>query len=100
MRTPPADWKHLVAISVQLAEAPDATTAIVVDTIPADTPYNRVLSICQSWQNKYARCAQRGLIRYPFRMRRNRLEAGGYEIEAVRDLTPAIEGVMVAWPDE
>lgn len=100
MRKPPnAEWRKLMAISQQLHDAPDATTAIVVDTIGADVPYNRVLSICQAWRNKYARCTHRGLIRYPYRMRRNRLEDGGYEIEAVRDLTPVIETVMISWPE-
>lgn len=102
MREPTADWKKLIAVSVRLAEQPDTTVAAVIDTIPHGTPYEQVVSRQQSWLNKYQRCAARGLIRHPMRIRRNRLDGGGYEIEAVLDLQPAIETALVEWvgPDD
>ena len=99
MRKPNAAWDRLAAISRQLADADDATTSVVIETIPADIPYNRVLSTQQAWLNKYARCAARGLIEHPFRIRRERQDDGSYIIEAALDLTAPIEGVMAEWPD-
>lgn len=96
----PEEWKTLIATSAALANAVDATDAVLIDVIEPETPYNKVLSIHQAWKNKYARCAQRGLITTPFRIRRRPLPEGGYEIEAVRDLTAAIEGALIRWPDD
>lgn len=102
MREPSADWKKLMAVSAQLAEQGDTTGAIVIDTIEPGAPYEKIVSRQQAWLNKYQRCAARGLIRHPMRIRRNRLDGGGYEIEAVLDLQPAIEHALVEWvgPDD
>jgi hypothetical protein len=97
---PPADWRTLMSASSALHAAPDATAAYVLEHLGPEVPYNRVLSRHNSWLNKYARCTQRGLIPHPMRLRRNRLDGGGYEIEAVLDLTPRIETVMMEWPDD
>lgn len=93
-----ADWATLIATAVHLRDATDATDAVLIERLSPDVAYNKVLSVHQAWKNKYARCAQRDLIEVPYRIRRNPLPGGGYDIEAVRDLTALIEGAMVDWP--
>lgn len=100
MSETPADWKRLIAISVQLGESPDATGAIIIEVLSTGTDYRKVVSRQQAWNNKYARCAQRDLISVPFRIRRSWADDGTCVIEAVRDLTPGIEQAMVMWPHE
>jgi len=95
-----ADWQTLIATAVHLRNADDATDSVLIERLGPDVPYNRVLSTHQAWKNKYARCAQRDLIEVPYRIRRNPLPGGGYDIEAVRDLTSLIEGTMIEWPGE
>lgn len=95
----PADWLTLIAVAQRLADAPDATSAALIDALPADTPKEKVLSRQQSWVNKYQRCAARGLIVHPYRIRRVRRDDGGYDIEAALDLTPAIEHALYSLPD-
>lgn len=92
----PDDWTRLIAIAEALNDADDATDVVVVQRLGPDVPYNKVLSVQQAWRNKYDRCAARGLIEYPFRIRRRHVN-GGYIIEATRDLTPLIEQAMVDW---
>ena len=96
----PVDWKLLIQTADALANADDATDAVTIELLTADTPYQVVLSRHQAWKNKYARAASRGLITLPYRIRRFKRGDGGYTIEAVADLDHMVEAAMVLWPGE
>lgn len=99
MRRISDDWKRLIAISRQLVAQSDRTGSVVIEHLAVGLPYNEVLSRHQSWQNKYARCTQRGLIDYPYKIRRIFVD-DHYVIEAALDVSAVIEETMVAWPDD
>lgn len=100
MRKPPASWQRLIAVSMQLVDSDDRTASVVIETVPPETDYRKVLSIQNAWLNKYHRATARGLIPFPYRIRRHRADDGSYIIEAALDLSGPIEEAMVLWPDE
>jgi hypothetical protein len=55
VRKPPASWQRLIAVSMQLVDSHDRTASVVIETVPPETDYRKVLSIQNAWLNKYHR---------------------------------------------